>query len=77
MARKLIAGGLVVAALLAGLAGVSACVVASDHAARVPAVGQPTAAPNATPTDAGAAIDLNNWQEARVTMPGSGTKPRR
>lgn len=76
MARKLIAGGLVVAALLAGLAGVSACVVASDHAARIPAAGQPAAEPAAKSADADAALDLSNWQETRVTLPGSGSIPK-
>lgn len=75
MARKLIAGGLVVAALLAGVAGVSACVIAADHSARLPALGRQAAEPAAKPVDADAAADLSNWQETRVTMPGSGTVP--
>ena len=73
MTRKLVAGGLVVLALVAGLGGVSAVVLASDHATRVPAA-QPVPAADAQ-TDADAAVDLNNWQEARVTMPGSGSRP--
>ncbi len=76
MARKLIAGGLVVAALLAGLAGVSACVIAADHSARVPAPGRSAAEHTAKPTDADAAIDLTDWQETRVTMSGSSTIPK-
>lgn len=72
MARKLIAGGLVVAALLAGLGGVTAFVLAADHTAQMPAVGRPAGNPAKPGVDAnGAAVDLNNWQEARVTVPGS------
>lgn len=72
MARKLIAGGLVVAALLAGLGGVTAFVLASDHTAKVPAAGRPAGNPANAGVDAnGASVDLNNWQEARVTIPGS------
>jgi len=76
VARKLIAGGLVVAGLLAGLAGVSAYVIAADHSARVPAPGHQAAEPNAKPGDAGAALDLSNWQETRDTMPGSSPAPK-
>lgn len=76
MVRKLIAGGLVAAALIAGLAGVSACVIAADHSARVPAPGRSTAEPAAEPTDTSSAVDLSNWQETRDTMPGSGTVPK-
>jgi hypothetical protein len=75
VARKLIAGGLVVAALLAGLAGVSAYVIAADHSARVPAPGRPAVEPAAKPTDADAALDLSNWQETRNSMPGSNSIP--
>jgi len=72
MARKYIAGGLVVAALLAGLVGVAAFAVAADHTVRVPAAGRPAADPAAPGFDAnGAAVDLNNWQETRVTASGS------
>lgn len=72
MARKWIAGGLVVAALVAGLFGVSAYVLAVDHTAAVPAGARPAADPaNPAAEKNGAAADLNNWQEARVTVAGS------
>ena len=72
MARKLIAGGLVVAALLAGLGGVTAFVLASDHTAKVPSAGRPAANPANSGVEVnGATVDLNNWNEARVTVPGS------
>lgn len=75
MARKLIAGGLVLAAVLAGAGGVSAVVLTSDHFSRVPAVapvagtGEPAKA-----TDDGT-VDLSNWQETRVTVSGSNVLP--
>jgi hypothetical protein len=72
VARKLIAGGMVLAALIAGLVGVSASVVAADHAARVPAPAHAVAGENAKPTDTGAALDLSNWQETRDTISSSG-----
>jgi hypothetical protein len=72
MARKWIAGGLVVAALVAGLVGVSAYALAVDHAAGVPANGRTAVDPaNPAADKNGAAADLNNWQEARVTVAGS------
>ena len=72
MARKWIAGGLVVAALVAGVFGVSAYVLAADHTAGVPAGGRKGADPANPAVDKnGAAADLNNWQEARVTVAGS------
>lgn len=75
MARKLIAGGLVLAAVLAGAGGVSAFVLTSDQYTRVPAApaAHGPAAPGTT-TDDGA-VDLSNWQETRVTLSGSGFVP--
>lgn len=77
MTRKLIAGGLVLAAVLAGAGGVSAFVLTSDHFARVPAapVAPGTQAPGATTQADDGSVDLSNWQETRVTLPGSGFVP--
>jgi hypothetical protein len=77
MTRKMIASGLVVGALLAGLAGVSAFVLMSDQTAAVPAAEHSAANAVSPAADSnGAALDLNNWQEARVTASGSNFKPR-
>jgi hypothetical protein len=75
MARKLIAGGLVLAAVLAGAGGVSAFVLTSDHFARLPAAPTAPAAAEPATADDGGAVDLSNWQETRVTLSGSGFVP--
>jgi opacity protein-like surface antigen len=71
MARKFIALGVLVAALVGGAAAVAACVVAADHTAPVPAAERATGEPKNRVTDDGTAADLTNWQEVRVVVTGS------
>jgi hypothetical protein len=71
MARKLIAIGVLVAALVGGAAAVAACVVAADHTAPVPAAERSSGEPKVNSADADGAADLTNWQEVRVVVTGS------
>lgn len=72
MTRKLIALGVLVAALVGGAGAVAACLVSADHLTPVPAAERSSGEPNnsATETD-GTAADLTNWQEVRVVIVGS------
>jgi hypothetical protein len=70
MTRKLIAVGVLVAALVGG-AAVAACVVAVDHTTPVPAAERSSGEPKNHATDDGTAADLTNWQEVRVVITGS------
>ncbi|MCU0702873.1 MAG: hypothetical protein MUF18_02665 [Fimbriiglobus sp.] len=76
MARKLLAGGLVAVAVLAGAATVSAALWSADHTTSVPAANQAAVA-NAAPNGSSEAVDLRGWQETAVTIVGSRTLPPR
>ena len=63
--------------MAAGLLAVAPQLVAGDHTSAAPAVAEHQVVVAAAPgddVDTDLAVDLNNWQEARISFPASASK---